>query len=219
MKYYKMDYSLEDKEVGTMTDTQIKKFSQFWWDAPSDDTFPEGTDAGVFEVNYRAKLTDALSPFESNRAFILSGKFKRLLDECNLATSRFYNASIIYRKQQFDDYYYMHIVWDFTKYLNYQHSKFEIWQRNFNSVKEGEILFSSKADLDAKWEEFRAIGKEPPYEMPFIKYAKVVFNSDFDLDLFPVWIDFYISEKLCELIEKNKITGIEITPADFISRL
>lgn len=167
-----------------------------------------------FVVNSKAKLTDILSnAILTNTGFLVSEKLKNILIGYNLMAHRFYDATI-YHKKIFHQYYWLHFKTDppvskidfvnstFTIILNYAH-------------KVGNVEIQSFEDYLTK---NNNIKKDNPGKTLSIWAEKICFNQNFEqnLDFFKIGVfdnNFYISERLKNTIEANKISGIEIKPA------
>ena len=80
--------------------------------------FPDFTpNFDYFVAQGKAKLTDLLSVATVNGGFLISNRFKFLLEKFNIAQHRFYPAKVSYKKQLYD-YYWMHIISDLTNFVD-----------------------------------------------------------------------------------------------------
>ncbi|MBB3187867.1 imm11 family protein [Microbacter margulisiae] len=160
-----------------------------------------------------AKLTDFIS--NSFNTIIVSLKTKLLLEDFNLCPHRFYPCSLHGKKGREYDYYWLHIISDYSDYVDYKKSTFVEYDL-FN--KKGSVLVESKEDLLKKREELKIKDTENFWT---IWGDKIVMQSNFEkrLDLFIVSLidgNIYVSSRLYSEIIKNNLTGCNLIPANNI---
>jgi hypothetical protein len=85
-----------------------------------------------FILASKAKPTDLLSAAVIYGGFLVSEKFKNLLERFQLPTHKFYPAQVKWRKE-FLNYFWMHTICDLTDYVDYSSSKFFVYQ-NFKTA-------------------------------------------------------------------------------------
>jgi len=165
-----------------------------------------------FIVHGKAKLTDLLSVAPIHGGFLISNRFKLLLEKFHLAPHKFYPAKV-YHKKQFHEYYWMHIICNLTNLVDYPNSTFFFYLNFSHNL--GYIAIASKDDYEQKKEKVK---KDNPGKTITIWAEKIKLNSDFDtsLHLFEIGgfdSNYYISQPLKEAIVAANITGCHIAPA------
>ncbi|MFY0598320.1 MAG: hypothetical protein JXR03_01530 [Cyclobacteriaceae bacterium] len=176
--------------------------------------FPDTINLDYFLIHDKDELTDVINPF-NQRYFLLSPKFKSILEGFNIANHKYYPARLFHRGK-FHDYFLIFLIFDYTEHLNYQKSKFGLYSKRVNLIesdRQHDIFFSDKTEYDAKWAELR---KEIPFPMTVIKEERLVFNKRFDFDFFNVFSKFYITHGIYAKIIDEKITGLRIDLGDLI---
>ncbi|GAB3519033.1 hypothetical protein [Emticicia fontis] len=156
-----------------------------------------------------------MDTFDSKNTFIVSEKFKSILEQLVLPPHRFYPAIITTYLQgiltERTDYYVFHFLQDYFQEIDFNQSQFAVgWfgefneetfniEQFFNLLEIGEI--KSNEDYIKKSEEIKNLGlsvKVFPLELKFKKYYDVL-SARFNM---------YFSEKAKNLVEENNITGI-----------
>lgn len=175
-------------------------------------------DLDYFVVNGKAKLTDLLSVSVAYGGFLISPKFKELLEQCNLPVHKFFPAKVFYQKKMYD-YYWMHVICDLTNDVDYTHSTFFVYHNYSQNL--GFVTVSSKEDLLRKKEKLK---KDNPDKTVTIWAEKIFLQPSAisNLDLFQIGLfdsNYYISGKLKEKIIDHKIFGISITQTNNIFKL
>lgn len=165
-----------------------------------------------FIVNGKAKLSDLLSVSVIYGGFLISEKFKTVLQQFNLPNHKFYPAKVQYKKQ-FYDYYWLHIICDLTDNVDYQKSTFFVYHNFSKNI--GYIDIASKDEIIQKRAKLKS---DNPGKTVTIWAEKIFLNTPFKkLDLFEIGMfdaNCYISERLQQSIIKEKITGCTLTPAN-----
>jgi len=220
MKYYLLEEACRTEETGNQY-PQILKMSK---DHDYDD------DKGVYvfsrvalpstkpDLKYlmlddNAKLTDMLSAVMLRlNGFLISEKFKNLLQKYKLPEHQFYEAYIMNAKGEQFKYYWLQMLRDNDmKYVDFENSGFiisstSIIQKDFRSIRIGSYseYLSEREKLEPK---------------QIIRISELCLNKEFTeagLDIFsipsykPSWI---ISENLKNSIRKNELTGVSIEEA------
>lgn len=173
-----------------------------------------------FVVKEKAKLSDLLSVAVVYGGLLISSRFKALLEQFHLPKHRFYPAKVNHKKQ-FHEYYWMHIISDFSDFIDYPDSTFIIYYNYSHTL--GTIAISSREELEEKR---KKVKEDNPGKTITIWAKELHLKNSFDrtLDLFNIAnfdSNTYISHSLKETIHKEKITGCEITSAKnvFINQL
>ncbi len=230
MQYYILEKACDTKETGPAY-PQIQKWKKGYDKNKSDSyysyyrasmkgTFPDfEPDLNSLVMHGWAKPTDLVSSFLSD-GFIVSAKLKLLFQQFHLPPIHYYPAKVIYKKNDLIGYYFMHIISDYTDFVDYSKSSF-IASGNFNSNPAPIILTSKKEYIEEseKLKEDFFVDKLP-YRS--IKSEKICFNAGFDQSLEgfkigPFNINFYISENLKDALIKDSITGCDIKLTDDVT--
>lgn len=165
-----------------------------------------------FIAHGKAKLSDLLSVAVVYGGFLVSNKFKTILEQFNLPIHKFYPAKVKH-KNQFYSYYWLHIICNLTDQVDYPKSTFFVYH-NF-SKNLGYVDIASKEDLIQKRIKIKS---DNPGKTVTIWGEKIVLNASFNktLDLFEIGTfdaNSYITEPLQKAINKVNLTGCSITPA------
>jgi hypothetical protein len=168
-----------------------------------------------FVVNGKAKLTDLLSVSTVNGGFLISKRFKKLIEKFNIAQHRFYAAKVIY-KREFYEYYWIHIISNLAEFVDYPKSTFFIYYNYSHNL--GYIPIASKEDFKHQKDKIK---KDNPDKTITVWADKIKLKEDFDisLDLFEIGLfnaNYYISERLKTAISAANITGCDISTANNI---
>lgn len=163
-------------------------------------------------VHGKANLTDLLSTSPISGGFLISERFKQLLEKFNLAPHKFYPARVSYKKE-FHDYYWLHIICNFPDSVDYKKSTFFTYHNYNHNL--GNITINSKQDFIQKKQKIK---QDNPGKTITLWSQKIILNSNFnqDIDLFEIGTfdsNYYISGRIKSAIEFEKITGCEIRPA------
>jgi hypothetical protein len=226
MQYYIFKEACDTKETGHEY-PQIQKWKPGYDDDKPDSFysyylaakaggFPDFTpDMDSLILHGRAKPTDLLSFATSVNGLMISEKLKTLFEQFSFPPHRFFPAKVIYKKTELDAHYFMHIVSDYTDFVDYPKSSF-ITCASFNKDPQTITLTSKYNFLDkAKQLQDDSLNIDHRY----IKAKEIHLTPEFDksLDFFEIGrfdINFYISQALKDAIIKNGITGCDIQPTD-----
>jgi hypothetical protein len=165
-----------------------------------------------FTINPKGNLTDMISTsMLANNGSLISERFKNLLeDDFNLAPHRFFPATLKYKGEFRNDYYWMHVVSDNSQYIDFEHTKFIV------SSPGG--LFIKNPEPKSQTELIEVI-KENIKDSNLTNTKEVYLKGSFynqNLDLFGmsgIFLGLFISEKLRERIILEKITGVDMPVA------
>lgn len=167
-----------------------------------------------YTLKYHAKVTDVLTSLScGNFNFLVSERFKQLLEEANLAGHIFFKASVMQKEKELR-YYMLTLLTDekVLGYIDYAKSKFRETEYGFKYV--GPITINS-------YKHFRELFEAAANTIFDVTSEKLIMAEDFDrsLDMFTFKTfdrKVYISEKLKRKIEEANITGVEISgPVEF----
>lgn len=220
MKFYFLDEAVRTEETGNQY-PQILKMSK---DHDYDD------DNGVYvfsrvalpstkpDLRYLilgddAKLTDMLSAVMLRlNGFLISEKFKNLMQKHKLPEHQFYEAHIMNTKGVQFKYYWLQMLRDNNmKYVDFENSGFIISSTS--------IIQKDLRSIEIRSYSEYLIEKEKLQPKQIIRISELCLNNEFSkagLDIFsipsykPSWI---ISENLKNSIHENELTGVSIEVA------
>jgi len=222
MKYYILDHSTEAKIVGTQC-PQIQKMVKGYDEEASNSIYlldkyyeelpPFTPNLDAFQLHARSKPTDLLTNVFSN-GLVISKKLKQIFEQYKLCKHTFFEATLQHKVKVYNNYYWLHVVSDYTDYVDYSNSKFFIYSNFLHNL--GYIKIDSKADYATKREKVK---KDNPGKTIAIWSERIKFIPNFyeyHLDFFKVGTfssNIFISDKLADTLLQNNITGIVIKDA------
>jgi hypothetical protein len=181
--------------------------------------FPDFTpNLDYFVLHNRAKLSDILSASVLNSCgFIVSEKFKKLIEGFNIMPHQFYDANVYYKKEK-HPYYWMHIIGNMYSFVDYKKSVFFIYHNFSHNI--GYISIDSFEDYLMQKEK---IETNNPTKTVTVWAEKIHLNNNFGstLDFFKIGrfnSQYFISNRLKLKLQENNITGVlikENTVIDF----
>ena len=226
MRYYKLEYGCDNKEVGSQY-PQVWDFIKGYSPKNEDNGVyslyydynplfpPVDPDLSCFKLASGAKYTDFLSSAFGNELFFLNENAKRFMEDQNLDVHRFYKGKVTsLRKKKVEDYYVMKLVSENWQYLDFPNCEFYIEDDETDEVIP--IKFKSPEEFIKKRKEFLA-NEEKCYSIysSNIKMTEVFYQKN--LDMFMIGKcnrDWYVSERFVEEYNKRKLTGLEFEPVD-----
>ena len=221
MKYFAIESSLNEKLMGKIP--QVKKFKHNCnIDEESNfiDNFifekieiqPILSNVVLYSNAKQTDLIDTLGDVGFNFGYLISDKFKQILEQYNCYGFQFFKTSIIQNNQENFNYWQTNI-YDFPfHFIDYKKTSFLLKDRDVNRNVISEIIKFN--DLN----EFKSFVNKIHYpKMLFFK--DVSFNGNMHLDLFALRYteDAHkgiVSERLKNELEKNYISGIEFKPLE-----
>ncbi|MBL4715988.1 MAG: hypothetical protein JKX95_05085 [Bacteroidia bacterium] len=219
MKYYILSHASDQKVIGEYPQTKPTEapYQNGLFDPDSrsnleNDKFPEIPPKLDLELDKKAKLTDIISASNIQAVgLFINEKVKNILSEFNILNHEFYEGSLSHNGKT-DPYFWLHIVNDSLKGIDFENSIFA--ETDLFGDKVNEVRVDSESDWYIKNKECE--------DMNFLNADKLVFTANFmdrnyDIFLFP-YIHHYIivSERVIQSLEDFKITGYHIKKADFI---
>ena len=157
-------------------------------------------------------LIDVLGSVGFNFGYLISDKFKQILDQFNCYGFQFFKTSIFQNDTQFNNYWQAKI-YDFPyQYINFSKTNISIKNTLTREIVKESIKINDIKDFQKKIETL---------EFPLsIFISNISFIDGMDLDFFN--IRFFrdggfkgmVSERLKNELEKHKITGIEFRPIE-----
>ena len=208
--YYKLSQSIDLNVIGKVRETQVSCWTPLQmrilrtpWRLFSSPNIQK------FELEKNAQLTDSLYCFglSSYNNFLLSPKFKNLLNRYHLMGHQFIKSIVYGRKNTTYNYYFFHTSdMHLPELVDYQKSTFYSTEWLNNNTRKPITL--------QNFEEYKylmSLDKEAKmgYHLEQIALSES-FDPELDLfNLFPLDFDCYISERLKNAIEEENITGVE----------
>jgi hypothetical protein len=226
MRYYKLEYGCDNKEVGSQY-PQVWDFIKGYSPENEDNGVcslyydynplfpPIDPDLSGFKLAGGAKYTDFLSNGFSNEIFLLSENAKRFMENQNIDEHRFYKGKVTsLRKKIVEDYYVMKLVSENWQYLDFPSCEFYIENADTDDIISAE--FNSSGEFIKKRNEFLA-DEENSYTIrsSTIKMTEAFYEKKLDLFMISKCnYDWYVSERFVDGYYKNKFTGLEFEPVD-----
>lgn len=221
MKYFAIESSLNEKLMGKIP--QVKEFKHNC----NIDEEPNFIDKFIFEkieiqpilsnvVLYanakQTDLIDTLGDVGFKFGYLISDKFKQILDQFNCYGFQFFKTSIFQKDKQFNKYWQANL-YDFPFHLiDYKKTTFILKDRDINrNVINKTMTFD---DFD----NFSSFTNSLRYPK-MISFKQISFNENMNLDLLTLRYteDAHkgiVSERLKNELEKSDISGIEFRPLE-----
>lgn len=229
MKYYRLEKSVNTKETGRnaiqLTFADKKTMDSCW--SLVDEEFPNFKPDLRFDLEKGSKLTDLVSSGVNVPGFMINERVKNIFEQCKLPEHRYYEATVTDLKGVAHPYYYLHILPNDYSMIDFDKTIFKkttepmkIWT---------ELAFSNVEEIKAAPEiRIKSLEEMKKYEDEFFPNLYVVLDvlrihdrEKYDMFFWPD-VDVctkYISEKLANMLESEKITGIGLYPCDDIENL
>ena len=226
MRYYKLEYGCDNKEVGSQY-PQVWDFIKGYSPENEDNGVcslyydynplfpPVDPDLSGFKLASGAQYTDFLSTGFGNELFFLSENAKRFMEDQNIDVHRFYKGKVTsLRKKKVEDYYVMKLVSENWSYMDFPNCEFYIEDAETDDIIPVEI--ESSEEFIKKWTEFLA--DEEDYHIIYsrtIKMTEAFYKKKLDLFMLDKCNhDWFVSERFVDGYNKNKLTGLEFEPVD-----
>ncbi len=229
MKYYRLEKSVNTKEIGrhTIQLDFVDKKSQDSCRSLVDEEFLNFKPDLRFDLEKGSKLTDVASSGVDVPGFMINERVKNIFEQCKLPEHRYYEATVTDHKGVVHPYYCLHIMPNDYSMIDFDKTIFKkttepmkIWP---------ELAFSNVEEIkNAPEIRIKSLEEKEKYNEEFSHKLYVVLDvlrihdsEKYDMLFFPdvdVTI-IYISEKLANMLESEKITGIGLFPCDDIENL
>ncbi len=157
----------------------------------------------------KAKLTDVIScSLGAGGDFIVNQKVYNILSELHCSSVQFFPVEFMYKDVQYTSFYYVHFVYELERYIDFKKSTYnDFFIKGINKNKPQDYPeFSKLVDLHKKYNHFSL-------KKTFLKQFPI------DEDLFVLSFanqKKYISDRLCQIIKSENVTGIEVESASDI---
>lgn len=229
MKYYRLEKSVNTKEIGrhTIQLDFVDKKSQDSCRSLVGNAFSDFKIDMRFYLEKGSKLTDVASSGVDVPGFMINERVKNIFEQCKLPDHRYYEATVSDHKGVVHPYYCLHILPNDYSMIDFDKTIFKkttepmkIWPElafpNMEEIKNApEIRIKSLEEKEKYNEEFS-------HKLYVVLDVLRIHDSEkYDMLFFPdvdVTI-IYISEKLANMLESEKITGIGLFPCDDIENL
>ena len=227
MKYYRITYSFEKKEVGHYPQVQ-----NITWEGMPYDKNSFGNQ-GLFSSKHNnpaipslefyksAKITSLIdfTPMNETLYMVVSEAFLNFLKSNFEGTFQTWKIVAKHKEVNYD-YYIFFLDNPKHDFINYEKSIFRLYikgaDRKRVKLNEGTIKVNSDEDCMEKYRQYPQIG----IEKPFFEAEKLVVNGN-NVDFFrtssPTIAGYYVSENLKNEIEKQGFTGIRFIELDKIN--
>jgi len=218
-QFYILGKACGTKETGnvfpqstSMIDDYNYKATNSCWNLRHDQ-FPEFIpNLHAFKLDKKAKITDLISIGSIYFGFLINQNLKKILNEFYLPEVRFYQSYISYKNSINNNYYFLHNIHHYSEKIDFNKTKFYI-SDSFGNKQTISILNASELNNYYKIHKVSTMLR--------IITNKYIFKDNYipEHDLFQISFTdscTYISHRLKTALEEAKITGIEITPVDFI---
>lgn len=221
MKYFAIEYSLDEKIVGKIP--QAKDFEHHC----NVVTEPSFIDRLFFRkivekpilsnviLQEKANQTDLINTLSSvgfsYGSIVISNKLKVILEQFNCYGLQYFSTYIVQKNQKFDNYWQTHIYEFAYQYIDFNSTTFKLKDRDCNrNMITKDVKFN---DMD----EFLQFTDNIEYPK-MLSFNAIFFNKNINLDFFSLRYDEgikgIVSERLKNEIEKQEITGIEFRPIE-----
>lgn len=223
MKYYSLKNSTSD-DIGKVY-PQTDGMSDFYsYSAPDSLKNLPNLQLPDFEPNLdyfiiddKAKLTDVISTgLIDATGLIVNDKVKDLLQTFHLMPHKFFPAKLLYKKRFYHNYYWLHLGRDYADTIDYKKSNFELksippWDiPDWDYETEG-LAINNRNDLIEVWKQ-----TDGQMILPTSLHLNNQFDPTLDLVAFRELGDHVlISQNLKNVLEKEKVNGIEIKPLSY----
>jgi hypothetical protein len=217
MKYYLTNYVLKRSITGTDRQTNPAPYNggKEWWEAPNSVTkikrqeFPDFIPNAHFELETRGKYSDIVMIHNTDtKGFLISPRVKELWSKFKVFSCQYYPAILTTEMGEVRDYFLFHMAAKELEGIDYNKSEFNDGFQILEEHDDGRQIF---AKIKLSKLEDRQLKTDPPR---YVDLHKIYFNQDFpDYDLFylPYFQNgatFFISQRLVDAMNKEKITGL-----------
>ncbi len=212
MKYYIINETDDLSVIGNYPQTNLNE--NFIYD--SDKSFINVLYNEIFsgipeikvDITLGAKKTNFLDKASLPFGILIDLKFKNILDNVRLPMKhKYYPLNVGFKGDEIE-YYWVHYILDLDRYLNKDNSFVNICDYDFNVIKSVPLSMIK----DMKMFE-NSLSTEYTLLIGELHFKSVIKNYDiFDIPL--LGVRTIISDRLKQLLEKNNITGYELTPFD-----
>lgn len=167
---------------------------------------------GSIELKKSAKPTDLLSTWQPGNGIMISSKCFETIKNFNLGKSAYYNFKCYHKYNEYD-YVYLALdnhlldMIDYSKSIFYTTNLFDEFMKDITFSSKSEMLsFISYLNKD----KYNKEGYKEGLIENGVEIKKVFIKSEYhDFDIIKRYSSYYISKRLKDNLESNKMTGIE----------
>lgn len=219
MKYYSLHYAIKKIGRGGYPQAQDIELASgkmvtdpdFVWNLRGD-SFPDfQPHIGTLILTDGVAVTDFISSAIISTGFVCNSKVEAIVKQQRLGNTRFYELAIRHKGVIYDNYKLMHCINNYADKIDYENSEFRRLRiENNKKVGYKYIVHSLKQVLALKEEHLKNESGNWWYLAPLT----IKFRDGFRPvhDIFIIWgvtYKTYISERLRDVLDKEKITGID----------
>lgn len=221
MKYYLTSHILKKSITGTYGQTRPapKGADRGWFGDPFNFTqikrgeFPNFKPKAYFELEEKGKYSDIVVIHNTDtKGFLVSSRVKNLWEKFNIFSCRYYPAQLVAENDEVRDYFLFHMAAHELEGINYDKTSFNNHDEILEDREDGTQIFGQKKLTNL----IERLGHN-------IWMNKIYFNPEFpnyDLFYLPFFMTgdkFFISQKLVDAMNNEKITGLKYSDQNFIA--
>ena len=214
MTYFTLSASRDEKEIGFYPQTTLAKdynptlddsHRKVFWSK-----FPNFNPVYNLELNANAIQTDYLDAIDITAGFVISPRFKAVLETCHLPPHRFYPINVEHKGMALD-YFWFHHIADIYQHIDLVASSVTIFHKfNFKIIENLKI---------ESLEQVKKLKSSLHFDKG-MRFNEIVLKKDFpDYDVFDLTdIQFVslISERLLNKLQSAKLTGYQAKSYEII---
>jgi hypothetical protein len=214
MTYFTLSASRDEKEIGFYPQTTLAKdynptlddsHRKVFWSK-----FPNFNPVYNLELNANAIRTDYLDAIDITTGFVISPRFKAILETCHLPPHCFYPIKVEHKGMTLD-YFWFHHIADIYRHIDLMASSVTIFHKfNFKIIENLKI---------ESLEKVKKLKSSLPFDQG-MRFNEIVLKRDFpDYDVFDLTdIQFVslISERLLDKLQSAKLTGYQAKSYEII---
>lgn len=208
MRFFSISYSDELDEIGYHPQTEIEAKSFSYVSIGSVQEVKRNVlDNRILDITLlmdnRSNATDLLYNTSITFGFVISPRFKAILETCHLPPHRFYPIKVEHKGMSLD-YFWFHHIADIYRHIDLMASSVTIFHKfNFKIIENLKI---------ESLEKIKKLKSSLPFDQG-MRFNEVVLKRDFpDYDVFDLTdIQFVplISERLLDKLQSAKLTGYQ----------
>lgn len=208
MKYYKLSYSIDEKEVGIFPQSinyknlsPIQEFGLgFYERIDKEFILPE------LIIRKSAILTNLLCTVIDSSIFaVIDDNFLNFLIKFNINDYQTWELKAEYRGKIIDKYKLFHLSSPCLEIINFEKTLFKVKDINSNILKEKK--YQNRKEYQDHWKKLIWEGSVITFDILHLDFSNLDLDIIRIIDIDSIGIGYYVSEKLKTAIEKEKFTG------------
>lgn len=208
MKYYKLSYSIDEKEIGIFPQCidsknlpPIQEFGLgFYEKIDKELILPEPI------IRNSAILTNILSTvIDSSIFFVIDNDLLNFILNFNIDYYQTWKLKTMHKGKAIDKYNLFHLSFPSWEIINFEKTIFKVQDINSNLLNEKKYQNSKKYQDD--WKKLIWEGSVITFDVLHLDFSKLNMDLIRIIDIDSVGIGYYVSEKLKAAIEKEGFTG------------